>query len=426
MTDEFLFRQGLHPECIRPDVFKASYIADIKAGLDGKESSLLMLPTYLPADIRVRNGETAVSIDIGGTNLKVAVLKFENGRFEILKHNSYLVPGLSEELSKDAFFMEIAQRLLPFADYAGRIGICFSHAAQILPNLDGRLISFSKEIRVTNAEGVKVAGEISEKLALLGVRSKKTYTLLNDSAATLLGGAALSHDAPRDCVIGLVLGTGMNLSYIEKTSEISKLSAGYDADTMIINTETGNFSAMPFGPVDSAFDAGTIDPGSHRLEKMASGKYLGELIHLALKKAGEADLLSNTASICVHEMDVIETPEAGTFLSGCGEGRLDCLCNGNHDYIITKTIIDRVFERAAKLTALAVLSVIEKTGSGRLPEMPALVVAEGSTINKLYSMKERFLKHMRENAGQLYYEIISPDNATLIGAALSAFRHSLM
>ena len=421
-TDDFLLRIGLHPECIQSDAFKASYMAELKAGLAGEKSSLLMLPTYLSADIHPRKGETAIAVDIGGTNLKIAVLKYENSRFEMIHQNAFPVPGLTEELTKDAFFTGIAKRILPFAGCSDRIGICFSHAAEILPNRDGRLISFSKEIQVKNASGAEIAGEISEKLIRLGVRDKKTYTLLNDGAASLLGGAAVTHDEPSGSIIGFVLGTGMNLSYIEKAEEIVTRQDGYNAETMIVNTETGNFSAMKLGPVDLAFDAGTADPGSHRLEKMTSGRYLGDLIHLALKNAAEYGLLTEPASAAVYKMDGLQTQRAGALLAGraCESG-LEYLVECKDDRTVVTTIVDRIFERAAKLAALTVLSVLEKTGAGCYPTGPALVVLEGSTVNKLYSMKDRFIKNMRETGEDKVFKIISPENATLTGTALASF-----
>jgi hexokinase len=425
MTDDFLQRNGLHPDGVLPADFTAAYIAEMETGLRGESASLLMLPTYLPADIRAREGETAVVVDIGGTNLRVAVLTFKNGRFEMTALDARYVPGLTEELTKDDFFMEIARRMLPFVGETRCVGICFSHAAEILPDLDGRLISFSKEIKVRNAGGVKIARELSGKLNALGARGPKTYTVLNDTTAALLGGAALAHDAPWGALIGFVLGTGMNLSYIEKTGEFRKLSGEYAHETMIVNTETGNFSAMTIGPVDRAFDETTADPESHRLEKMIGGRYLGDLILFALKCAAREGLLSEAASFAISSMDALPTQEVGAVLTGRrGLSCMDGLCPDDGDRYVVMTVTDRLFERAAKLSALAVSSVLAKTNAGLELSRPALIVAEGSTINKQHSMKDRFMTHMNEQAGKAgrYFTVLSPEHATLYGTALASFR----
>ena len=424
-TDDFLFRYGLHPDSISSEAFIKAFISEMKAGLSGNMSSLMMLPTYLPAAIRPFEGASVVAVDIGGTNLKIASLRFENGQFEILKSVVSPVPGLTEELTADEFFTEVARRILPVIGSAGRIGICFSHAAKLLPNLDGHLISFSKEMKVTHAEGVLIAQTLYNKLISLGMQDKKTYTLLNDSAATLLGGASQLKNFTCDGLIGLVLGTGINLSYIEKQSELKNLEADYSAETMVINTETGNFNALPLGPVDQAFEAGTSDPGSHRLEKMTSGRYLGELVLFVLKKAAEEGLFIGESSLSIMAMPELLTPQAGAILAGRrSESDLDIVCRNENDCAVITTVIDRLFERAAKLSALAVLAVMEKTGAGIKPSNPAVIVTEGSTINKLFSMKARFLRQMQDECAKnkRYFRLIMQDNATLIGTALAAFR----
>jgi hexokinase len=381
-----------------------------------------MLPSYLSPDAQVREGQ-AVAVDIGGTNLKIALVRLVHGRAELSGPEVSLVPGLSEELSKDAFYSELAKRILPFEGQADRIGICFSHAAELRPDLDGRLISFSKEIRVTGAEGTLIARELSDKLTELGGREKKTYAIINDSAAVLMSGAEQPRDNTSGALIGLVLGTGLNLSYIEKSAEIEKADPAYKAAHMIVNTETGNFSAMPFGVMDTAFDAGTSDPGSHRLEKLSSGRYLGPLILFTLKKAADEGLLSGPSSSYVDKLTELTTPEAGAFLAGRrGESRLDALVVDEGDQAVASVVIDRLFERAAMLTALTVSAVMEKTGAGIEASRPARIIAEGSTINRLHSFRDRFESRLRTLAGARgrYFQVVTIEDATLKGAALAA------
>jgi hexokinase len=192
---------------------------------------------------------------------------------------------------------------------------------------------------------------------------------------------------------------------------------------MIVNTETGNFSAMPFGVMDTAFDAGTSDPGSHRLEKLSSGRYLGPLILFTLKKAADEGLLSGPSSSYVDKLTELTTPEAGAFLAGRrGESRLDALVVDEGDQAVASVVIDRLFERAAMLTALTVSAVMEKTGAGIEASRPARIIAEGSTINRLHSFRDRFESRLRTLAGARgrYFQVVTIEDATLKGAALAA------
>ncbi len=47
-----------------------AYIADMRAGLRGEASTLMMLPSFLPGGERPRTGESVLVLDAGGTNLR--------------------------------------------------------------------------------------------------------------------------------------------------------------------------------------------------------------------------------------------------------------------------------------------------------------------------------------------------------------------
>ena len=223
-------------------------------------------------------------------------------------------------------------------------------------------------------------------------------------------------------MIGFVLGTGMNLSYIEKTDEMTKLNGGYAYESILVNTETGNFDAITMGPVDRAFDNETADPGSHCLEKMTGGKYLGDLILFTLKKAAAEGLLSGTASSSVLSLDELPTPEAGALLAGKHSALLDSLSMPPDDRAFIIDVADRLFERAAKLSALAITSVLEKTDTGRDASSPGVIIAEGSTVNKLYSFRDRFTRHLQAlcNEAGRYSRAVTVADVTLKGAALAS------
>jgi len=85
-------------------------------------------------------------------------------------------------------------------------------------------------------------------------------------------------------------------------------------------------------------------------------------------------------------------------------------------------LIDRLIERAAKLTAINLSSVVIKSQKGKNPCFPVCIVAEGTTFYQLKSLKQRveyYLKTYLEDRKNRYYEIVNVDNATLIGAAIA-------
>ena len=54
-----------------------AYIADMRAGLRGEASTLMMLPSFLPAASAPRTGESVLVLDAGGTNLRAGRVRFD-------------------------------------------------------------------------------------------------------------------------------------------------------------------------------------------------------------------------------------------------------------------------------------------------------------------------------------------------------------
>ncbi|NMA25746.1 MAG: hexokinase [Clostridiales bacterium] len=420
----FLHRYGMHPDCIDFEECKKAFISDMKAGLEGKASSLLMIPSYLSADGCPREGDTAVAVDIGGTNLRIALTQVHCGAIEILEADESPVPGMQNEITKEMFLCEIADRLRPVINRSRRIGVCFSHAAEILPDRDGRLLSFSKEIRVTGAEGMKIGKELSRTLQARGIRGQKSYVVLNDTTAVLLGGVAAWVGQAFGGCIGFVLGTGKNLCYAEKTPEIKKLSGGYPGEAMIVNTESGYFTGVPTGEIDRELDSQTANPGTHTLEKMTSGRYLSQLILLTLKKAAADGLLSDDARRYVQALEKMPLSDISDFLSDIhGGSPLSRLLPQEDDRAVLSYIAGRLIERSAKLSAMSVAAVMEKTDAGRSPDKPVVIVAEGSTFHRLFSFREKFGEYMRLYINEKlkrYCRVEKVGNATLLGSSFAA------
>ena len=420
-ADEFLRRQGLHPDCAGFDGVRSAFLAEMRAGLDGRASSLRMIPTYLSPKGAAPDNATALAVDIGGTNLRLALVKASGSGLEIVGTDISPVPGTRGELTKEEFLAQVAGRMLPFAGAADRVGVCFSHAAEILPNRDGRLDAFSKEVRVTGAVGMEICRELSGALRQLGDDTTKKFVLLNDTAAVLLSGAGRP-GAACDGQVGFVLGTGINISYVEGASCIRKAAGRFAGDAMIVNTEAGGFDMRAFGALDASFFDTTADPAEHRLEKIISGRYLGELILFALKQAAREGLLDTGTAERLRALNSLPTPETSAFLSD-GRGALSELCGTDGDRAFVSAVIDRIYDRAAKLSAAALAAVLQQTDAGRAAGRPACVTAEGSTFYKLHSFREKFggyvREHIIEDDGRRL-ELVSVENATILGTALAA------
>ena len=189
------------------------------------------------------------------------------------------MPGIDGEISKKEFFHTIAAYVRPLVKEADRIGFCFSYPTEILPDKDGILLQFCKEVQAPEVVGQLIGKNLLETLGMNG----EQIVLLNDTVATLLAGKSASPGKEFDSFIGCILGTGTNTCYIERNSNILKNSDIDCTKSQIINIESGNFGKAPRTDIDLEFDNTTNNPGSYTFEKMISGGYFGGLCFSTLE-----------------------------------------------------------------------------------------------------------------------------------------------
>jgi hexokinase len=222
------------------------------------------------------------------------------------------------------------------------------------------------------------------------------------------------------------LGTGTNCCYIEQNRNITKTKDLDAAKTQIINVESGAFGKAPRGTIDLQFDESTLDPGMSTFEKMVSGAYLGPLCLHCTHVAAEDGLFTEAVGESLRGIKEIDTEQVDEFMScpTSGSNPLTAAVNSGTetDVVTLYYLIDRLIERAAKLTAINLSSMVLKSGCGENPCTPVCIVAEGTTFYELKSLKTRveyYLKQYLEDNRQRYLEIVNVKNATLVGAAIA-------
>jgi hexokinase len=401
------------------------FLSEMRNGLLGKKSSLEMIPTYIETGAEVPANKRVIVIDAGGTNFRVATVYFDEQLKAVIENlHLYKMPGIQKEIGKDEFFKTMAGYLKDVAGASAKIGFCFSYPAKIFPNRDGRLIRFSKEIKAKEVIGELIGQNLNRAIVSMGLGSEKHIILLNDTVVTLLAGIGYQNRS-FSSYIGFILGTGTNVCYIEKNSNIKKDKNLNPSKSQIINVESGNFGKIKQGKIDVTFDKSTINPGVQKLEKMISGAYLGPLCLAAIRKACDDNLFSKDVAKTLKQIPELDTKDMNTFiLYPYGSNPLaDATKQGSaEDTLTLYYIADRLTERAAKLTAINLSAMAIKSGSGTDPSKPICIVAEGTTFYQMKGLKNRvefYLKQYLENKLGIYYEIISVENATLIGSAIA-------
>jgi hexokinase len=410
-----------------------SFLSEMQRGLAGKKSTLDMIPTYIEVGADVPTNKRVIVVDAGGTNFRVATVYFDDskkagstGSPQAIIENLrvYKMPGVEREIGKDDFFRTMAGYLKDVAGTSQNIGFCFSYPVEMSPNKDGRLIRFSKEIKAKEVVGKLIGENLNRAIVSMGLGGDKHIVLLNDTVVTLLAGIGYQNRS-FGSYIGFILGTGTNTCYIEKNSNIKKTKGLDSSKCQIINTESGNFGKIKQGKIDVALDKSTINPGVQKFEKMISGAYLGPLFLQTIQKACDDGLFSTGVANALWQISELDTKDMNAFLLyPYGQNPLaDAAKQGNTDDSLTLYYIaDRLTERAAKLTAINLSAMAIKSGSGTDPSRPICIVAEGTTFYQMKGLKNRvefYLKQYLENKLGIHYEIISIDNATLIGSAIA-------
>ena len=418
---DFLKRHGLRAEDVDSDKVLDFFSSEMRRGLEGKESSLAMIATYTEAGNDIPDGESVIVMDAGGTNFRTCLVTFNDGLAEISDFQKVGMPGAKKEVTKKEFFSILADNIERFMGKSKKIGFCFSYAAEITPDHDGIPLMFSKEIKAPEVIGKRIGKELLSELSSRGYDTEgMTVSIVNDTVATLLAAKA-AYKGDASTYIGFILGTGTNTAYVERNSNIKKLTLS--EGSQIINVESGCLK-LELSEIDAEFMKTTKDSNAYHLEKKISGAYLGPFALFVLKKAAKEGVFSSQSAENISEMNDLETKDVGGFLREAGDfsNPLSFFSANKEDaknaYIIMRSIV----ERSGKLTALNLTAAVIASGEGEDPRRPVVINADGTTFYKTCFLED----YVKEYLDQILWkkegkvcQIVSIDNSPTIGAAIA-------
>lgn len=420
-TAAFLKENGLAPGAADFARWVADFKREMGLGLAGAKSSLRMIPTYLSAQDLPTSGEPVIVLDAGGTNLRIALMEFTPAGPQAGYFNTVPMLGTQGHLTVEEFYDGLAELMAPIADRSGRVGFCFSFPCEILPDLDGRVLHFDKEVDIGGAQGSVLGVGLRAALEKRGLRHDHKVAVINDTVAAMLG--AMSQGLGDGNSVGFILGTGTNICASFPVDTIGKLPAQHrqKGGTMVINLESGGFDALERSPVDLAFDATLADPGTQVLEKLISGAYQGPMALAYLRAAADTGLFSNAGVAGYKALPALTAKDISMFLGGADDHPLGFLSPA--DKAVTLEILDGFFRRASMLTAATLAAVLEVCGQSKDPARPVAIAAEGTTFYKCPLLHKYLLEDMETLvAGEmgLYSRFVQGENPNLTGAALAA------
>jgi len=340
-------------------------------------SSLKMLTSFVAKPTGQEKG-TFLALDLGGTNFRVLQLELKGDRlFGNSLKQQFTISDTAMNGEAEQLFDFIADCVGEFlqnnhttqSNKSLSLGFTFSFPVNQTGVAQGTLIEWTKGFSTKGVVGKDVVELLNESLKRKEIKVK-VVALANDTVGTMI---AQCYKDPK-CEMGVILGTGTNACYSEKVSNIVKFTGKtYSQEEMIINMEWGGLSgnALPLNEIDNKMDEKSIRSGHYRFEKMISGYYLGELTRLVLldlsaKKLifmnGIPKLLKQPYEFTTAHMSEIQKDKSSD-LKGVAEFLRSTLYVKDttlQERQMIYDVCDMVSERAARLSAAAIVAVVSK------------------------------------------------------------------
>jgi hexokinase len=283
--------------------------SEISRGLNGETSSIAMHPSYVSRPTGREVGEF-VALDLGGSNVRVTVVELAgDGTVKVKRHETFRLSGFGGEA--DSLFDPIVEFMGGVLEdgQSYNLGFIFAFPTEQLGVNRGLLTKWTKEFAFRGVEGNDVAmlleQSITRKAATFqALQSVSVTALANDTVGVLATGAYLDSR----CDMGLIVGTGTNMAVAVDRGLVGRSlppTVG-NPDEMLFNMECGNFDGVRSiqTPFDIALDAESDSQGQF-LEKMISGRYLGEIVRLVV---AELSARSGNFSCWTGQNSVFDVP----------------------------------------------------------------------------------------------------------------------
>ena len=402
----------------------ASFRRDLQVGLeDVSQSSMRMLKSYVGLPSGNEKGEY-IALDFGGTNVRVSKIRLDGGgKYEIVKRvgRPLVVAGEYDYICKDATAEQMFDFIAELIDEAidgdrtkkYYLGHTFSFPSTQSNINNARLIIWTKEFATQGVEGEVANDLLAEALKRRGADNVEPVAVLNDTVAVLLSAA---YKTP-DIFIGSIYATGHNTCYLEPSIHDANC---FGAGGMILNLECGNFMKLIPNKFDMEYDKQSEKPGEQRFEKMVSGRYMGELLGMAIAELlNEPGKKYGLTSIDMSNI-ILDNSEklfkASDILMAKIGRELDY-----SDVAKVRELTAAIIIRSARLAAASFVAIVwQRAGSGKIVKQH--VAVDGSVYEKMPLAKENIVKAMAElledDADKV--DTILDNGGSGLGAAIAA------
>ncbi|XP_030571727.1 hexokinase type 2 [Drosophila novamexicana] len=376
-----------------------------------------------------------LALDLGGTNFRVLLVNLINEKDIDITGKTYAISKELQEGPGIKLFDFIASCLAEFCkenkmDQSNTpLGFTFSFPCKQVGIDNGTLVAWTKGFKAEGVVNQNVVELLRDAIKRRGDFKVNVVAILNDTTGTLMS-CAFNH---RNCKIGMIVGTGSNACYVEKTANTETFD-GYQNSTkpnMIINCEWGAFGdngVLDFirTPYDHQVDKQSINPKKQIFEKCISGMYMGELVRLVLLELMEKQVIfkgqTSQSFLIKGKFDTsfiteIESDQPGSHRNAAMVmDRLGIRTNNEKDLECLRFICETISTRSARLAACGLVCLINKMNVKELT-----VGIDGS----VYRYHPHYHRLLTENMnmllkGSVKFELVLSEDGSGRGAALIA------
>ncbi|XP_008207047.1 hexokinase type 2 isoform X3 [Nasonia vitripennis] len=374
-----------------------------------------------------------LALDLGGTNFRVLLITLDGQSFD-MKSKIYAIPQSLMLGTGRQLFDHIAQCLALFVkdlkleQEVLPLGFTFSFPLSQQGLTKGLLVRWTKGFNCSGVVEQDVVALLEDAIARRNDVKIDVCAILNDTTGTLMSCAWKN----KNCRVGLIVGTGSNACYVEKTENVECAIPGQYAahkPHMLINTEWGAFGEQGtldfvLTEFDRDIDENSINPSKQLFEKMISGMYMGELARLVLEKLTNNGLLFNGKCSCdlrkrgkffTKYVSEIESDPKGKY-ANCREilAELGIRNATDQDCENVRYVCSVVSRRAAHLASAGIATLLVKMGENNVT-----VGVDGS----VYRFHPHFHDLMVEKISALQpykFDLMLSEDGSGRGAALVA------
>tara|TARA_A100001015_G_scaffold303989_1_gene394500 strand:- start:3758 stop:5023 length:1266 start_codon:yes stop_codon:yes gene_type:complete len=398
----------------------SSFERELVNAFNNEESCLGCYNTCVALPLVKKNKGVFIAIDLGGSNLRVALCKRDKNGIVIVKSRKETLNATLMTHSVDYLFEYIVDICVSILDKAYleqpiSVGFTFSF----------RVEQFSIQhciIKQWN-KGYHLPVDFDPVQTIQSIFYQKGFSninvdcLINDTTATLL----TNYWVDSNCDIALILGTGTNICLAVPVKAVSTDFLDKNQHSVVYNLESGNFNvSLPRTTIDEILDKESLNPGVQLEEKMVAGLYLGKLVSLALnvyftekKSDCHWPVEQYLTSTLVGQFQIVDDIVIKEHFRSIFDFELEA-----NDIEMIRQLSRLITDRSAQIAATLIVASLQFLDS--IEQKRHVVAVDGS----LYSAHPRYKKVFQDTVYEFLNDFSSPisflneENASLLGSAL--------